>query len=107
MYADPPVIEHFRMETKQGGETLFFSTDDLLNFNEVLQKDLKQKLFIHCCEKITTAKREKLLDEKKQMNHEWEIGKYIISNVFFNRFSNEQGGDDDVTFTSQHSAPGS
>ena len=73
MYADPPVIEHFRMETKQGGETLFFSTDDLLNFNEVLQKDLKQKLFIHCCEKITTAKREKLLDEKKQMNHEWEI----------------------------------
>ena len=71
MYADPPVIEHFRMETKQGGETLFFSTDDLLNFNEVLQKDLKQKLFIHCCEKITTAKREKLLDEK---NNEPLIG---------------------------------
>ena len=47
MYADPPVIEHFRMETKQGGETLFFLTDDLLNFNEVLQKDLKKKNFLY------------------------------------------------------------
>ena len=25
MYADPPVIEHFGMETKQGGETLSFN----------------------------------------------------------------------------------